>query len=73
MARYEARRPSVTEVSVVNGAHDVDPLLTEIVVRFSRPMLAKTSVVERAPELFPKVEKAEFDESIDWGNFRIVR
>ena len=63
MTRYEARRPTVIDVSVVNGAQDVYPLLTQIVVRFSRPMLAKTSVLERAPDLFPKIEKAEFDES----------
>jgi hypothetical protein len=37
--------------------------MTGIVVRFSRPMLRKTSVAPRAPDYFPKIVGAVFDET----------
>jgi len=36
--RYEDSRPKVISISVADGARDVDAGLTEIVVKFSRPM-----------------------------------
>lgn len=63
VGRYEARRPTVTEVSIANGTSDVDPGTTEIVVRFSRPMLRRASVAPRAPDYFPQIADATFDET----------
>ena len=36
--RFDARRPQVIATSVQDGASDVDPALSEIVVRFDRPL-----------------------------------
>jgi hypothetical protein len=62
-ARYEQSRPNVVEVSVPEGAIDVDPRLREIVVRFDRRMMRTSSVVPRIPDSFPQVLGAAFDES----------
>ena len=63
---YDAKRPKVVSVSIENGAKDVDPTLTEIVVRFDRPM--RKSLPTRGYDLrgprdrFPEIGKFEFDE-----------
>jgi hypothetical protein len=63
--RYEHSRPAVIEVSVPEGATDVDPALTEIVVRFNRRMGPATSVLPRIPDYFPRIEQTTWNESFD--------
>ena len=64
VSHYEERRPRVVSMTVTNGAQDVDPGLTEIVVKFDRPMrpntwsVARTSIVPQ-----PKIGKVHFDET----------
>ena len=63
---YDAKRPKVASVSIANGAKDVDPNLTEIVVRFDRPMRKSSPTLGydlRGPrDRFPEIGKFEFDE-----------
>lgn len=64
--RVDAKRPKVVSVSIANDAKDVDPNLTEIVVRFDRPMRKSLPTLGydlRGPrERFPEIGKFEFDE-----------
>jgi hypothetical protein len=62
--RYEESRPNVVAVSVPEGAPDVDPKLTQIVVRFDRRMSGASSVLPRVPDLFPAVEKVDWDDDL---------
>jgi len=63
---YDAKRPKVVSVSIANGASDVDPNLTEIVVRFDRPMRKSLPTLGydlRGPrDRFPEIGKFDFDE-----------
>jgi hypothetical protein len=43
-SRYDAMRPKVASISIENGSENVDPALTEIMVRFDQPM-QKTSPI----------------------------
>ncbi len=61
---WEAARPRVVSINPPNGTTDVDPALKQIVVRFDRPMTRKTySVMMTAPGLFPKADRAAFDDT----------
>jgi hypothetical protein len=60
----EAARPKVLSMTPANGAMDVDPSLTKIIVRFNRPMKRdRFSVMKSNLQLWPEVEKAGFDET----------
>lgn len=66
---YEAKRPKVVSLSIENGAKDVDPNLTEIVVRFDRPMRKSLPALNYdlrpAPggrDRFPEIGSFDFDE-----------
>ena len=63
---YDAKRPKVVGVSIENEATDIDPNLTEIVVRFDRPMRKSLPTLGydlRGPrDRFPEIGKFEFDE-----------
>lgn len=74
---YDASRPRVASLSIENGSQNIDPALTEIIVKFDRPM-QKT-----APELmwdvrpvrgghdrFPAITKQEFDD--DGSTYRLL-
>ena len=64
LRRYDATRPKVLSLSIENGSQVVDPALTEIVVRFDRPVRAGSGGVTRVPdarERFPKVTRQELD------------
>ncbi len=62
--QYDGRRPRIVEMNIHNGSQDVDPNLTEIRVRFDRPMdKAKYAVARTDADLFPKMGKVSFDES----------
>src|SRR5215217_1791817 len=65
-AAYDAKRPKVVSLSIENGAKDVDPNLTEILVRFDRPMRKSLPTLNydlRGPRnRFPEIGKFEFDE-----------
>ncbi len=55
--RYEDSRPTVISMSIQDGVRDVDPALSEIVVRFSRPM----STVDLNSD--PRFRMGRFDEA----------
>ncbi|MGO9228720.1 MAG: DUF4932 domain-containing protein [Bryobacteraceae bacterium] len=55
--RYDDSRPKVVSMSVHDGALDVDPALTEIVVRFNQPM----STVDLNKD--PRFRTGRFDQS----------
>lgn len=74
---YDASRPRVASLSIENGSQNIDPALTEIIVKFDRPM-QKT-----APELmwdvrpmrggrdrFPAITKQEFVD--DGSTYRLL-
>jgi hypothetical protein len=62
--RYDESRPKVATMNITNGAQDVDPNLTEIVIRFDRPMRRTSYAVARKNAArFPKVGKVRFDET----------
>jgi Domain of unknown function (DUF4932)/Bacterial Ig-like domain len=65
MARAAAAAtPKVASIAPGNGTQDVDPALTEIVVKFDRPMDRKHySVMKSEDGEWPKVEGVTFDES----------
>jgi hypothetical protein len=52
--------PKVVRTSPPNGATDVDPNLSEIVIHFSEPMMENTYSVMRAKGEFPKVTNFYF-------------
>jgi hypothetical protein len=60
----EAGRPKVVSISPADGAQNVDPALTEIVIKFDRPM-RKTSyqVMQIDTTVWPNVGKVGYDET----------
>jgi hypothetical protein len=65
LARAEAAAtPNVASIMPANGTQDVDPAMTEIVVKFDRPMDRKHySVMKSDDGEWPKVEGVAFDAS----------
>lgn len=64
MRRYDESRPKVAAMNITNGAQDVDPNLTEIVIRFDRPMRKTSYAVARTNAArYPKIGKVRFDET----------
>lgn len=62
---YEAARPKIVSMTPANGAQDVDPALTEIEVKFDRPMRPRSWEVNRTDAArWPKVERAAYDETV---------
>ncbi len=66
---YDAKRPKVVSLSIENGARDVDPNLTEIVVRFDRPMRKSLPTLHYdlrpargGDDRFPEIGSFDFDE-----------
>jgi len=60
--RVGAMRPKVLSITPSNGAIDVDPALTRIVIRFDRPMNREHySVIKTSEEHWPPVVRAGFD------------
>lgn len=60
----EMSQPIVASMTPANGAMDVDPALTRIVIRFDRPMNREHySVMKTSEEHWPPVSRAGFDET----------
>lgn len=61
---YEAARPKVASIAPAGGTQDVDPTLTQIVVKFDRPMRRQSwQVMQTDKALFPKVVRVSYDET----------
>jgi hypothetical protein len=61
---FEAGRPKVVSIDPANGTQDVDPALTQIVVKFDRPMRRQSwQVMQTDKALFPKVARVSYDEA----------
>lgn len=61
---YDERRPTIASVSIENGAQDVDPALTEIIVRFNRPVRSGfngVTPVQGGRQRFPRVTSQALD------------
>lgn len=62
--KQDEARPKVAGMNIVNQAQDVDPALSQIVIRFDRPMRKDSySVVRVDASRYPKIGSAGFDES----------
>jgi hypothetical protein len=61
---YEAARPRVASIVPANGAQDVDPAVTQIVVKFDRPMRkGNYQVMQTDKALYPKTERVSYDDT----------
>jgi hypothetical protein len=66
MRRYDECRPKAVWTSISIGAQDVDPNLTEIIIRFDKPMIKTRYAIARTSSdqsRFPKLGKPQFDET----------
>jgi hypothetical protein len=66
---YEESRPKVVSLSIANHSQDVDPGLTEIVVKFDRPM---RTVPETQGARDPRFARAHFDSTGTILSFGVV-
>jgi hypothetical protein len=65
LAAYEASRPKVLSVTPANGAKDVDPATTEIVITFDQPMAGGyvTYAGSDGREFYPPTDSHGYDET----------
>jgi hypothetical protein len=64
LAEESARMPKVTHIEPANGAADVDPALTAIVVTFDRPMMDQCWAVVGGGPHYPKTTgRPSYDET----------
>ena len=62
---YEAGKPKIISITPANGAQDVDPAVTQIVVKFDRPMRNRSWEVNKSnAALWPNVTHVAYDESV---------
>lgn len=62
--QYDEARPKVVSITIANGAQNVDPGLTAVIVRFDRPMLRERyAVAKTGTRPAPKFGKPSFDEA----------
>jgi hypothetical protein len=61
---YDAKRPKVVSMSPENGARDVDPAVTKVVVKFDQALRGGFSFCYTTnKELYPKFGKPAYDET----------
>lgn len=68
--KLEKNMPVITGTNIANGAQDVDPSITEIVVKFSSPMYTGAngaSYGKKGEEYFPEVSGAKWNSNqMEW-------
>ncbi|PYT21565.1 MAG: hypothetical protein DMG57_38275 [Acidobacteria bacterium] len=61
---YDSRRPRIVSMNIANGARDVDPATSQVVMVFDRPLRGGYSFCKtQNPELYPRFGKMAYDES----------
>jgi hypothetical protein len=62
---FEVGRPKIVSITPANGAQDVDPGLTQIVVKFDRPMRNRSWEINKSnPALWPKLDRVGYDDGV---------
>jgi hypothetical protein len=68
---FDAKRPKLVSMTPANGAQDVDPGTTKIVMKFDHPLRDRYSFCYTNRTLFPRLGKMGYDDAMTTFNVEV--